>query len=49
MGLRDFLLLSQGFESFPSDLQQARWRNLVRVVCLQTIEPMVACLFFCWG
>ena len=33
-GLQDFFLLSQGFESFSSDLKQVRWRNLVRVECL---------------
>ena len=27
--VQDFLLLPQGFESFPSDLPLGRWRNLV--------------------
>ena len=30
--VQDFLLLPQGFESLPSDLPRARWRNLVYVV-----------------
>ena len=29
--MQDFLLLPQEFESFPSDLLQARWPNLVYV------------------
>ena len=28
---QDFILLPQGFESFPSDLSRARWHNLVYV------------------
>ena len=40
---QDFLLLPQGFESFPSHLPRARWRNLVRVCawCLSVIKLMV--------
>ena len=30
-GLRDFFLLPQWFESFPSEIPRVRWRNLVRV------------------
>ena len=39
--VQDFLLLPQGFESFPSDLRRARWCNLVCVACLYMIKPMV--------
>ena len=39
--VQDFLLLPQGFGSFPSDLTRARWCNLVCVACLYMIKPMV--------
>ena len=39
--VQDFLLLPQGFGSFPSDLPRARWCNLVCVACLYMIKPMV--------
>ena len=34
-------LLPQGFESFPSDLLQTRWPNLVHVEYLQMVKPVV--------
>ena len=40
MGPR-FPLFPQGFESFPSDLPRARWRNLVCVQYLQMIKVVV--------
>ena len=39
--MQDFLLLPQGFESFPSDLLQTRWPNLVHVEYLQMGKPVV--------
>ena len=39
--VQDFLVLPQGFGSFPSVFLRARWRNLVRVECLLMIKPMV--------
>ena len=36
----------QGFESFHSDLTQARWHNLMCVECLLTIKSMV--IGFCF-
>ena len=34
-------LLPQEFQSFPSDLPQAKWCNLICVECLQMIKPLV--------
>ena len=39
--VQDFLVLPQGFGSFPSVFSRARWRNLVRVECLNIINPMM--------
>ena len=56
--VQDFLVLPQGFGSFPSVFLRARWRNLVRVECLLMIKPMVVDLevdatlvdgfYYCW-
>ena len=40
-GVQDFLLLPQEFESVPSDVMQARWRNVMCVGDLQMIKSMV--------
>ena len=37
---QDFLVLPQDFGSFPLTFSRARWRNLVRMECLQMIKPM---------
>ena len=36
-----FILLPQGFKSFPSDLLQMRWCNLVYMKCLWMIKLMM--------
>ena len=40
--VQDFFMLPDGFEGFSSDLSRAKWRNLVRVECLQMVKRMVA-------
>ena len=40
---------SQGFESFHSDLTQARWHNVVFVECLWMIKSVVVGFCFNWG
>ena len=42
---QNFLVLPQGFRSFFTVFSRARWRNLVRLECLQMIKPMV--VVFC--
>ena len=37
----DYLVIPQGFESFPSDLSQVGWHNLVYLECLHMVKPMV--------
>ena len=44
--VHDFLLLPQGLERFPSDLPQARWHNLVCVICRWLSQWW---LLFYWG
>ena len=48
MGPR-FPFVTQGFESFASDLLRVNWRNLVCVAYLQIVKSMVVCLCYIRG